>query len=790
MNNFKKLLCMILAVSTILSCLCTVANAEEANDVLLIAPAPDSATTETTDETTTEDTTTEETTPAVEDFEVISDEEALATMEKVASKGKLELYVANADPTKPSNKKYFNVAVKNTKTGDIWFANPVNAADDPYVIGSLKLQQQAQVWVNFVDEKNKTANVNSAVGSVNRGTFEVIKIENGVKVVYDFSREKEGFKIPVEYTISDKNSFKAEIIVSEIDEYSKQRIMSISLIPHFGAGSISDEGYLFVPDGSGAIIDFNNGQGHRSEYSRPVYGRDQSVTMGVNYTIMQQQTLPVFGIVKNDAGFVAVIEGSDADVNASSSSPKRSAYNNVYANFEMRKKDSYTMKEGNWDAKMLTLIAQMPFDSANFSVEYFFLDEDDVSYSGMAREYRQYLVDVYGFSKKTFDEEMPLFMEVYGAVTKNGNFLGVPTTEVVAMTTYAELAQILKEAKELGITNTVVDYVGWQKGGPNTKVPTKLSYENKLGGKSEYQKLMKTAEELNSEIFNRVEFINVINAGNGYSKASLVAKSAGKTPIQKFNYSLGSGTKNKKLAPEFYVSTGLLDEIIEKFSKTYSKLGLKNLSIESLGNTVYSDFRTKEYYDIDEQVNIISANIAELKEEGTSILMNQPNEYAMVYADYLSNVASFSSQFLMTDYAVPFVQTVLHGWVSYSSPAISESGDIDEAYLKTIETGSSLMFILTAKETSGLRDSAYNYLYASDYSIWLDTAAEMYKEVNGILGDLQDVEIQNHRRVQKDVFETVYADGTSILVNYSDYDVTVDGRTVKSMSYDVMKGGN
>ena len=170
--------------------------------------------------------------------------------------------------------------------------------------------------------------------------------------------------------------------------------------------------------------------------------------------------------------------------------------------------------------------------------------------------------------------------------------------------------------------------------------------------------------------------------------------------------------------------------------------------------------------------------------------MNQPNEYAMVYADYLSNVASFSSQFLMTDYAVPFVQTVLHGWVSYSSPAISESGDIDEAYLKTIETGSSLMFILTAKETSGLRDSKYNYLYASDYSIWLDTAAEMYKEVNGILGDLQDVEIQNHRRVQKDVFETVYADGTSILVNYSDYDVTVDGRTVKSMSYDVMKGGN
>ena len=798
MNNFKKLLSLLLCVSIILSCFTvTVFADEEGENVLLIAPAPGGETAaEVTEEATTEEVTeettesTEETTEETTGFEVVSDEEAIATMEKVATNGDLELYVAKKDPTDLDNDKYLNIGVKNTKTGEIWFTNPINAKDDPYVTGSLKLQQQAQVWVTYVDARNQSANANSVVASVNRGTYEIVEIENGIKIIYDFSREKESFKIPVEYTISDKNSFKAEVIVSEIDEYSTQRIMNISLIPHFGSGSIEDEGYLFIPDGSGAIIEFNNNQGHRTEYSRPVYGRDQSVTMGVNYTVMQQQVLPVFGIVNNNAGFVAVIEGSDADVNATASSPKRTAHNYVYANFEMRKKDSYTMNEGNWDAKLLTLIAQMPFNSSNFSVEYFFLDQDDVSYSGMAREYRQYLIDVYGFSKKTFDEEMPLYMEVYGAVTKYGNFLGVPTNVVVPMTTYAELADMIKEAAEVGITNTVVDYVGWQKGGPNVKVPTNLKYESKLGGKSGYQELINVAEEYNSKIFNRVEFIYVEEAGNGYTKSSLVAKSAGKTPIQKFIYSLGSGTKNTDATTTFFVSTRLIDEILDKFSKNYSKLGLTNLSFESLGNTVYSDFRTKEYYDVNAQVEIISANIKELKDEGMSLLMNQPNEYAMVYADYLSNVASFSSQFLMTDYAVPFVQTVLHGWVSYSSPAISESGDIEEAFLKTIETGSSLMFIFTANETSQLRDSGYNFLYASDYNIWLETAAEMYKEVNTVLGDLQDVEIQNHRRVQKEVFETVYADGTSIIVNYSDNDVEVDGRLVKSMSYDVKKGGN
>ena len=816
MYNFKKLLCLILAVSTILSCFSVAVFADEAEgeDILLIAPAPDSATEETPAEAV-EETIVEGTTekPVIEtiDFEKVSDEEALATMEKVAENDTLELYVAKKNPvavvenekvkeTEGSEKdkelmdleegKYLNIAVKDKKSGAIWFTNPVNAKDDPYVAGSLKLQQQAQVWVTYVDGKNQSANANSTVASVNRGTYEIEEIENGIKVIYDFSREKESFKIPVAYTITDDHSFKAEVIVSEIDEYSKQRIMTISLVPDFGAGSINDEGYILVPDGSGAVIEFNNNQGHRTEFVRPVYGRDQSLVLSVDYTVMQPVELPVFGIKKNDAGYVAVIDGSDADVNASPSSTKRSAYNNAYASFEMRKKDSYTMGEGNWDAKMLSIIATMPFNSSNFSTEYFFLDKEDVSYSGMARRYRQYLVDELGFSKKTFEEDLPLFMEVYGAVTKNGNFLGMPTTDVVAMTSYDALAKILKEASELGIKNTVVDYVGWQKGGPNKDIPTKLKYENELGGKNGYKNLLAVANELGAKIFPRVEFVEVKGASNGYSQSTLVAKSVGRTPIKRFSYSLGSGTKAKDSKVEFYVSTRLFDEIFDKFEKNYNKLGLNTLSLDTVTNTVYSDYRTKEYYDINKQTEIVAENIKELKDSGITMLMNQPNDYALVYADYLANIPSFSSQFLITDYGVPFIQMVLHGWVPYSSPAISESGDIDEAFLKTIETGSNLLFRLTAEKTSQLRDSDYNFLYATDYSIWLDTAVEMYNKVNDVLGGLQNVEIQSHRRVSKDVFETVYADGTSIVVNYSDVDVDVDGRIVKAMSYDVKKGGN
>ena len=97
MNNLRKLLCLILAVSTILSCSVTAfADDAEGENVLLTAPAGDAETP--AEDTATEETPAEETEPDITDFEKVSDEEALATMEKMAENATLELYVATKDP--------------------------------------------------------------------------------------------------------------------------------------------------------------------------------------------------------------------------------------------------------------------------------------------------------------------------------------------------------------------------------------------------------------------------------------------------------------------------------------------------------------------------------------------------------------------------------------------------------------------------------------------------------------------------------------------------------------------
>ena len=717
-----------------------------------------------------------------EESDLVTEEEAFAQMKKVAEKDGLEMYISEGE--------FLNIAIKNTKTGEIWFTNPVNAlSKTTREKGIPKTTLASQLYVVTVDIKGTTFYANSQIASYTKGTYEIKTNDDGITVIYDFSRKTESFKVPVKYSIKD-GSFKASILVNEIEEYGSQRILSLSILPHFGAGDLDDEGYMLIPDGSGAVINFNNGKGDISSVSMPLFGGDKSDQSELASSVTANVTMPVFGIVNNNKGYVAVVEGADGTIEAAGSSAS-ATYNHVYSTFTMRKKDTYQTNEGSWKATELIIIGQYPYSSYDFSVEYMFLDQDDVSYSGMARRYREYLIEEKGLEKKTdsFSKDLPLFMEIYGELPRETSILGVPVTHIEALSSYDEVANIIKQSNEKGIKNLIIDYIGWQKGGPNTKVPTKLKFSSKLGGKSAYTEMLKVASEYNAKVFPRVEMMSFEEGGNGYSKITLAAKAAIRTPIQRYLYRIGAGTRIRTLSPTYLLKTNLYDEITNKFVKALDKLNLDTVALDTAVNHIYSDFQNKELFDMYELENTLVQQYKKLAEKN-SVLMKAPNSYAMPYADYILSLPSFSSDYLICDYEVPFVQTVLHGYASYSSEPISSSEDTQEAFLKAIETGSALSFTITANSARVMKDSyQYNFLYCSDYKLWIDTAAELYEEINSILADLQTVEIQNHERLQKDVFKTTYANGTSVIVNYSDEAVTIDTVTVEANSYKVVKGG-
>ena len=50
-------------------------------------------------------------------------------------------------------------------------------------------------------------------------------------------------------------------------------ISAIQILPFFGAANLDQTGYIFIPDGSGALIDLNNGKEHYQPFSARVYGQ-------------------------------------------------------------------------------------------------------------------------------------------------------------------------------------------------------------------------------------------------------------------------------------------------------------------------------------------------------------------------------------------------------------------------------------------------------------------------------------------------------------------------------------
>ena len=78
-------------------------------------------------------------------------------------------------------------------------------------------------------------------------------------------------------------------------------------------------------------------------------------------------------------------------------------------------------------------------------------------------------------------------------------------------------------------------------------------------------------------------------------------------------------------------------------------------------------------------------------------------------------------------------------------------------------------------------------MYAVNYELWIDQAADVYREVNAFMRTVRHDRIIGHEKLESGVYKTVYENG-HVIVNYNRYPVTADGRTIDAESY-VTGGG-
>ena len=675
------------------------------------------------------------------------------------------------------------IILKDKLTQEEWRSTPDDIAQDKRATGVNKINRQSDLIVQYHNTSYVTNQVNSYTGAIKKGDFTWELIENGVAIRYYFP--KQGFVIPVQYVL-EEDCLAASIISEGIEEEvwedpdtdpeKKQSVMNVALLPFMGAAGSDDEGYLIIPDGSGALIHFNNGRTGAAIYQQDVYGRDDALTIRKAATTTYDVNMPLFGIVRNGRALMAVVENGDyqAQLNAMVNG-QLTGYSNAYFAAQYIHMEANTIMPGSEHSTDVMLPTNTFRDMGNFTVRYYPLAAENATYADVAAAYRAQL----GL-KESIADAATQQLEMVASIPSIDTFLGVPYKSVRVLTSYEQAAQTLRDFAAEGLNDLTLRYTGWSKQSVRGKMVTGLDLDNRLGGKKAFDGLRQAVKETGAEMVLAVDLIDIYEDGNGYWSLFAATDSVNSTAKQVPEFLQSTGYQDPEGKPWYLLSPDKVPEAARKLAENLSGQ-VDGVSLSMLGNTVYSSFgktgisRTSAGMYWQQALETLSGKIQTLSAKTASA-------YAFPYIEQVDATPCASSRFDVTDMEIPFYQMVTHGaMVLYTEPA-NEDGNVRKALLRAIEYGMYPSWRVIAGNTALLSGTDYASWHAASLDAWREeiknTAAWMAP-----LGVYAGMQMTGHEQVTATLSVTTYANGDMVLVNYGSEDAEHLGVTVPALGY-------
>lgn len=620
----------------------------------------------------------------------------------------------------------------------------------------------------------------------------------------------EVFFVPIEYTLEGDNlvvrvptsdiEFPWNVVASDGDRVSFP-LTTLSVLDFFGAADKGQSGYIFVPDGSGALIELNNGKTSVPSYLQQVYGDDLSVSLRQErLSIREQAYLPVFGMKQGDQAFLAVIESGDAIARIKASvAGKTDSYNKVSAEFVVMPRAETALKGDisgkfsvtNMKVRTKMNVYQSRLCESDVKIRYSFLGGENANYVGMAKSYREYLEERGVLTRRTADGDIPLFLEVVGSVAVQKPVMGIPREVVVPLTTYEQTASIVKNLMDLGVGNMLLRYSGWMQGGIEHVFPKGVKLEKAVGARDDLIRLSNFLRTRGVAFFPDVGFLSVYRNTliDGFTALTDSARFLDRNVAKVYAYD--PATQQYDSSTEYFVlSPSRLGSLVDRFLSDYVDYGIGGISLGSMGLEINSDFREDpdKLVDREQSKAIMQEQLWKFdRDAGLDVMVSGGNAIALPYTSAIVEMPMGSSDALIIDYTIPFYQIVVHGFVAYAGEPLNFAADYLGQTLKMIETGGYPYFRVSAADPSVLKGTRFQHLYALDYDDWRQSIVDFYSAANEVLRGVQDQLIVNHERLAAGVYKTTYENGTSIVVNYTADEYILDGLTVQSFGYAVVE---
>lgn len=464
------------------------------------------------------------------------------------------------------------------------------------------------------------------------------------------------------------------------------------------------------------------------------------------------QHMPVFGLKADDFCYISITTGMQYD--------------------------SYIVidiSEGKYNFYLRFLLnREAPYEKISFELHKLF--ENDMTYSGMAREYRRFqLANGFRTIREKNDKELNFCAESMLVRIRHGwkpvpcsVFEQTPETEppMHVACTFAQVIEIMRQYKAAGIKKADFSLVGWNIKGHDGRWPQILPVEEALGGESGLKELISVANELGYRVTCHTNSTDAYNIAENFSKDDLVINREGE---YYWRDAYWAGGKAYQICPECSV------RLAKETLPAVKELGFCGTHYIDVITSVmpYTCYNSLHPLNKRQAVEKWNELFAYAKDLFGGISCENACDHTLKDCNFVLYVSFFNGELpKYVDESVPFWQIVYHGIV-VSNPyatTVNAAASGKEKLLKAIEYGGRPVIYYYSKFVNDgknwISDNDFTADTPEEIKRTTELAAYEYKLFES-LTQLQYEFIEEHEKIDDKVFRTTYSDGTKVTVDYN-----------------------
>ena len=663
--------------------------------------------------------------------------------------------------------------VENTNDGSVWYSNPQNASEDEYAVKLTQMQMMSTLIVEYVNiSTKKTTSLNLYTAAVRSKKYSISQMEGGVLFKYDVSEIGKRVNLAVRL----QNGYLTTDVWYDALEKAKENVFvsAVKVTPYFVSGTLGDSGYLFIPDGSGALVEYNTKHIASNSYSRPIYGEEPTSITRDWYLEAKDEPirLPVFGAVRNGSAIMAIAEtGAEIGTINAYACGQESSKANVFASYSVMNSVEYDL--GSYSTVIYDKNEKV---FPTVTTRYYFLSGDNADYSGMARQYREYLKTKHSLEYNGVSDEF--YTDVFAGVIKRVATVGIPHDKFVSLTTAEELQDMVNTLNDNGVKNITVRYRNWNLDELRGNRVDEANVDSSL-------KFNKLRDIKSAKIYPAVLNLESYTKGGFFDALANATYSITGLPFSIKGFLKSNLRENDETT--YWVAAPNLKNNVRKLIAGLNKKEFSNIALGDISSDLYSDYRDNGYMRDYSKASALSL-AEDAKQSFEGIMSDSANDYMAVLSNVIYNApVSHSNQDILGK-SVPFYTMALGALSNCVAPTLNGEKADDNLLLSAAASGAYIGYSFMHEKASELLTTDLKSLTNMNFESNCSEAIDSYSKMKEIYTAASGSKIYSHKYLTDTLTVTEYEKGVKVYVNFADSEATAENVTVSGGAFAVVGG--